>query len=123
MNTSLIKEILDKDELAGDILRVLNIFGNVLWESEIRWEIQGMNSTLQAEVDLSKIDEKLKLLMEKGIIKMEKRVKGSMSGEVIEEYLVRLLNPYLVSSVLRSDDKIRRYMEARREAYKKFMEK
>ena len=123
MNTSLIKEILDKDELAGDILRVLNIFGNVLWESEIRWEIQGMNTTLQAEVDLSKIDEKLKLLMEKGIIKMEKRVKGSMSGEVAEEYLVRLLNPYLVSSILRSDGKIRRYMEARREAYKKFLEK
>jgi hypothetical protein len=118
-----VKNILEKDELAGDILRVLSLFNNVLWESEIRWEVEGMNSTLGREIDLRELTKKLEILSEDGILTLDRRIKGTMSGETKEEYLVKLLYPRIVSSVLKGDEKYRRYIEARREAYKKFMEK
>jgi len=115
-------DILKNDELAGDILRVLSMFSNVLWESEIRWEIEGMNSTLGLDIDVSEIEAKLEMLSENGLISLDKRIKGSMSGEIREEYLVKLLYPRIVSDVLGEDEKFLRYMEARRKAYKKFLE-
>jgi len=116
-----IKRIISSDELAGDILRVLTIFNNVLWESEILWEVQGMNSTLNVEVDLSKLGEKLKDLEKEGVITMDTRIKGSISGENKEENLVKLLYPSDTIDVLRSDNKFIKYIEARRSAYEKYL--
>ena len=117
----LIKKIIESDELAGDILRVLSLFNHVLWESEVKWEIQGMNSTLDTEVNLSRLDEKLSFLMEEGVIIMEKRIKGSVSSENPEENLIKLMYPVDTIRVLLSDDKFIRYVEARKSAYEKFL--
>jgi len=123
MNKDIIKKILEEDELAGDIIRVLALYSNVLWESEIKWEIESMNSTLDVKTDFSKFDEKLDLLSRNGLIVMERRIRGSLSGVNPEEYLIKLVNPSGVVDVLKFDDKIRRYIEARREVYKKYLEK
>lgn len=123
MNKDIIKKILEEDELAGDIIRVLVLYSNVLWESEIKWEIESMNSTLDIKTDFSKFDEKLDLLSRNGLIVMERRIRGSLSGVNPEEYLIKLVNPSGVVDVLKFDDKIRRYIEARREVYKKYLEK
>ncbi|RLG59778.1 hypothetical protein DRN84_03940 [Candidatus Geothermarchaeota archaeon] len=123
MNKDIIKKILEEDELAGDIIRVLALYSNVLWESEIKWEIESMNSTLDVKTDFSKFDEKLDLLSRNGLIVMERRIRGSLSGVNPEEYLIKLVNPSGVVDVLKFDNKIRRYIEARREVYKKYLEK
>ncbi len=123
MNKDIIKKILEEDELAGDIIRVLALYSNVLWESEIKWEIESMNSTLDVKTDFSKFDEKLDLLSRNGLIVMERRIRGSLSGVNPEEYLIKLVNPSGVVDILKFDDKIRRYIEARREVYKKYLEK
>jgi len=123
MNKDIIKKILEEDELAGDIIRVLVLYSNVLWESEIKWEIESMNSTLDIKTDFSKFDEKLDLLSRNGLIVMERRIRGSLSGVNPEEYLIKLVNPSGVVDVLKFDDKIRRYIEARREVCKKYLEK
>ena len=116
-----IKDILESDELAGDVLRVLCMFNNVLWESEINWEIRGMNSTLDKKINLSGISDKLEMLSENGILSLDRRIRSGASGKPIEEYIVRLLHPETVSDILQNDNKYRRYMELRRKAYKKFL--
>ena len=116
-----IRNILKSDELAGDILRVLSMFNNVLWESEIKWEIRSMNSTLNKKMDLSRVSDKLEMLSENGLLSLDRRIRSGASGKPVEEYIVRLLHPETVSDILQEDDKYRRYMDARTEAYKKFL--
>ena len=118
---NLIKKIIESDELAGDILRVLSLFNHVLWESEVRWEIQSMNSTLNTEVNLLALDEKLSLLMKEGVIIMEKRIKGSVPNENPEENLIKLVYPVDTIRILLGDDKFKRYVEARKSVYEKFL--
>ena len=69
----IIRDILRGDELAGDILRVLTLFNGVLWQREIKWEVEAMNSTLRRTLDINKIDDKIRLLTEVGLISLEKR--------------------------------------------------
>ncbi len=118
-----IRGILESDELAGDILRVLNMFNNVLWESEIKWEIRSMNSTLKKKIDLSGISGKLEMLGENGLLSLERRIRSGASGKLIEEYIVRLIYPEIVSDILQEDEKYRSYIEARRKVYEKFLGK
>jgi len=117
-NEDIIREILRSDELAGDILRVLTLFNGVLWQREIRWEVEAMNSTLRRTLDINRIDDKIHLLTEAGLINLEKRPYSTISGEIYEDNLVRLTNMELVLNIMLNDKKLREYIKIRYEIYK-----
>ena len=118
-NEDIIREILRSDELAGDILRVLTLFNGVLWQREIRWEVEAMNSTLRRTLDINRIDDKIHLLTEAGLINLEKRPYSTISGEIYEDNLVRLTNMELVLNIMLNDKKLREYIKIRYEIYKR----
>lgn len=114
-----IKNILETDILAGDVLRVLTLFNGVLWESEVRWEIKAMDSTLGIDIELSDLSRKLSLLAEKNIIVIDKRIKGSLSDENMEDNLIKLMDPYMLFKILKEDSKLMEYVDIRKKVYEK----
>lgn len=116
---NLVKEIIDKDPLAGDIIRVLVLFNGVLWEQEIKWEIEAMNATLSVTQDVKDLSKKISYLADKGLLSFEERLRGSITGQNEKDNLVKLSNYVLISGILNKDEKLSEYIRIRYEIYKK----
>jgi len=114
-----IKDLIYKDETAGDILRVLSLFGGALWMEEIKWEIQSMNSTLGRSREIEDLSDKIMYMADNGILDVDRRIKGSMFRENVEDNLVRLKNVTLIRNILSGDEKLLNYIRIRREAYRR----
>jgi len=114
-----IKDLIYKDETAGDILRVLSLFGGALWMEEIKWEIQSMNSTLGLSREIEDLSDKIMYMADNGILDVDRRIKGSMFRENVEDNLVRLKNVTLIRNILSGDEKLLNYIRIRREAYRR----
>lgn len=115
----IIKEILNKDPLAGDVIRVLVLFNGVLWEREIKWEVEAMNTTLNISQNTEKIGYKISFLAGKGIVTVEKRRRGTIYTEFEEDNLVKLTDLALTSYIVAEDEKLSQYIRIRYEIYRK----
>ncbi|HDI31276.1 MAG TPA: hypothetical protein ENF80_00495 [Thermofilum sp.] len=101
----------------GDILRVLGMFGGSLWLSEIEDEIRSMNSSLNIET-VGNVKGGIKNVGKDGIVNVEKRERGSLSGTSISDYLVKLNKWHEVILVLSGDKKFRDYNTLRSSLYR-----
>ena len=115
MGVEAIKEILQREDLKSDVIRVLGIFGGSLWLSEVEDEIKAMNGSMgvQLQGDVKKAVEELE---KEGIVTLDYRPKGDLSGKSVREYLVKLKDLSATLMALAGDEKYRRYINVRREA-------
>jgi len=102
------------EKIMGDILRVLYLYRR-LWLIEICMEIEGMNTTLKNEVpSYDDVVNAAKELEKTGLIKLEKRLRSSLShASGVEDYLVSLNEDPELLRALSIDDKLIEYMRIR----------
>ncbi len=102
------------EKVMGDILRVLAIYRR-LWLSEVYSEIVGMNRTLgEEEPSMSDVIEAVKNLEHLGYVELKKSMRASFSStSSVEDFLVSLQDPYRITPIIMSDEKLRRYNEIR----------
>jgi len=114
LGMELVERVLREGELKGDVLRVLSIFGGSLWLSEIEDEIKAMNYSMGVEVS-GNVKEAVEELQKEGLVDLDYRTRGSLSGRDIKEYLVRLKQVEVVMAALANDRKYRDYLRLRYE--------
>ncbi len=107
------------EKVMGDVLRVLALYKR-LWLTEIRMEIEGMNSTLKESIpSYNDIKNAVKELSDKGYIQMKKSYRGSLlhtSG--VEDYLVTLNETTEIINALDNDKKLLEYIRIKHSMFK-----
>jgi len=123
---SIIEEILsantDPGLLKGDIVRVLAIFKR-LWSFEVIYEINSLRSTLGEEpVRDRDVGKAIQELLSAGIVRGVGAKRTTFRG-VIEDMLLDLnIGPEEIE-LLSRDERMRRYMLKRHEAFESLIEK
>jgi hypothetical protein len=96
-----------------DILRVLTLNQGVNWKSELIQDLSDLRSFKgEGPLDKNLLEKALKALENKKLLKIEKRMKGSMSKAAEDEF-ISLLDFQVTKAKLASDSIIVRYMYQR----------
>ena len=109
------------EKVMGDVVRVLWLYKR-LWLSEIYGEINGMNSSLNEDVPSYKdVVNAVEELGKKGIIMIDKRIRGSLgSSRGVEDVLVSLIISDELMKEIANDEKLYRYHRLREELFKHY---
>lgn len=107
------------EEVMGDVLRVLGLYRR-LWLTEIRMEIEGMNSTLKESIpSYNDIRNAVKELSNRGYIQMKKSYRGSLlHSNGVEDYLVTLNENIEIINALYNDKKLLEYIRIKNSMFK-----
>jgi|Deesub1362B_J571_1020462.scaffolds.fasta_scaffold00003_696 hypothetical protein len=116
----LIRNIIVEDELAGDVIRVLNLFNGVLWMKEIESEILTMYSLVGGQGDLDRLKDIIHKLSDDGIVSIEEMIRASFTVSE-KDYLVKLIDRFATHKVLMEDNRFREYIKARKDLYNQLL--
>lgn len=122
MNIDL-KELLSAREgmkkIMGDVLRVLYLFSGTLWLPELIVELSGFKKTLGEGEDVPKrrkIEDAVNLLNMAGLVSIKPGIRATASSKGEKTILISLVRKDEVLTELSMDEKVRKYLQAWKEA-------
>ncbi|MCD6084153.1 MAG: hypothetical protein J7J20_01280 [Desulfurococcales archaeon] len=106
-------------EVMGDVLRVLYLFSGTLWLPELITELSGFKRTLGEEGGIpkkNKVEDAVNLLNMAGLVSVRPGIRATASSRGEKTLLISLTRRDDVLSHLSSDEKVRKYHQAWRDA-------
>ena len=106
-------------EIMGDVLRVLYLFSGTLWLPELIVELSGFKETLGEGGSIpkrSKIEDAVNLLNMAGLVNVKPGIRATASSKGEKTLLISLVRKDEVLAELSMDEKVRKYMQAWKEA-------
>ena len=106
-------------EIMGDVLRVLYLFSGTLWLPELITELTGFKRTLGEEADIpkrKKVEDAVNLLNMTGLVSVRPGIRATASSKGEKTFLISLVRKDEVLAHLSSDEKVRKYHQAWRDA-------
>jgi len=118
-----LKELLSAREgmkkIMGDVLRVLYLFSGTLWLPELIVELSGFKKTLGEGEDVPKrrkIEDAVNLLNMAGLVSIKPGIRATASSKGEKTILISLVRKDEVLTELSMDEKVRKYLQAWKEA-------
>ncbi len=106
-------------EIMGDVLRVLYLFSGTLWLPELIVELSGFKETLGEGGDIpkrKKIEDAVNILNMAGLVSIKPGIRATASSKGEKTILISLTRKDEVLAELSMDEKVRKYLQAWREA-------